>query len=76
MPVAFDDSLLKGAPTVKRWPTEIYYRIFAAGYLPDTLDKILYMDSDIVVKGDVSSLYNQELGNDLFVATTNVHSRF
>lgn len=76
VPIQFDDSLLKGAPTVKRWPVEIYYRIFAAGYLPESLDKVLYMDSDIIVKGDISELYDEELGNDLFVATTNVHAPF
>ena len=25
------------------WPKEIYYRIFAAEYLPDTLDRVLYL---------------------------------
>lgn len=75
-PIAFDDGLLKGAPTEKRWPTEIYYRIFASGYLPETVDRILYLDSDIIVKGDLSGLYDTELGDALFAATTNVHSRF
>lgn len=76
VPVAFQDDILKGAPTEARWPTEIYYRIFAAEYLPESLDRVLYLDSDIIVKGDISDLYESEFGNELFIATTNVNSRF
>jgi lipopolysaccharide biosynthesis glycosyltransferase len=73
--VAFCDDMLKGAPTEKRWPTEIYYRIFASGYLPETLDRVLYLDSDIIIKGDLSEFYAMELEDNFFVATTNVHSK-
>ena len=75
-PVAFCDDMLAGAPTEKRWPKEIYYRIFAAGYLPETVDRILYMDSDIIVKGDISDFYDTDFEDNYFVATTNVHSPF
>lgn len=74
LPVAFDDEILKGAPTEKRWPVEIYYRIFAATFLPEGVDRILYLDSDIIVKGDLSALYSMHLGNNFFAATTNVQS--
>lgn len=32
-------------------------------------DKILYLDSDIIVKGDLSELFNMELGNDYIAAS-------
>lgn len=75
-PVGFCDDILEGAPTEKRWPKEIYYRIFAAGYLPESVDRVLYLDSDIIVKGDISEFYNTDFEDNFFVATTNVHSRF
>ena len=75
-PVAFCEEILEGAPTEKRWPKEIYYRIFAAEYLPDTLDRVLYLDSDIIVKGAISALYDVDFEDNYFVATTNVHSPF
>lgn len=75
-PVSFCEDILEGAPTEKRWPKEIYYRIFAAGYLPETVDRILYLDSDIIVKGDISEFYNTDFEDNFFVATTNVHSPF
>ncbi len=74
-PVCFCDDILEGAPTEKRWPKEIYYRIFAAGYLPESVDRVLYMDSDIIVKGDISDFYETEFEDNFFVATTNVHSK-
>lgn len=74
VPVAFNDEILKGAKTEARWPTEIYYRIFAADFLPETLDRVLYLDSDMIVNGDLSELYEKEFGDDLFVATTNVNN--
>lgn len=75
-PVAFCEDILEGAPTEKRWPKEIYYRIFAAEYLPESVDRVLYLDSDIIVKGDISGLYDIPFEDNFFVATTNVHSPF
>ena len=72
--VAFDDGFLKGAPTVRRWPKEIYYRIFAAQYLPETMDRILYLDSDIIVNGSLQTLYETPFCGNLFIATTNIHN--
>lgn len=41
-----------------------YYRIFIASMFPQ-FDKALYLDSDIILLGDVSELYNVELGDTL-----------
>lgn len=75
VPVAFRDEILKGAKTEARWPTEIYYRIFAADFLPETVDRILYLDSDMIINGDLSSLYHRDFNGNLFVATSNVYSK-
>lgn len=75
VPVQFCDDILQNAPTVKRWPKEIYYRLFAAQYLPAEVDRILYLDSDIIVKGSLAELYATPFDHDVFVATTNIHSK-
>lgn len=41
-----------------------YYRLFIPELFPE-LNKALYLDCDIVVKGDISRLYDRELGSDL-----------
>lgn len=41
-----------------------YYRLFIPNMFPH-LDKALYLDSDIIVPGDISELYNVDMGNNL-----------
>lgn len=45
----------------------IYFRLFLADMFPQ-YDKGLYLDSDIVVPGDISRLYQTELGENLIGA--------
>lgn len=44
-----------------------YYRLFIASLFPQ-YDKIVYLDCDLVVLGDISELYHMELGNNIFGA--------
>ena len=61
---------LENAPTSSRYPKEMYYRIFAARYLPETLDRILYLDPDIIINGQLSELYNTALDGYFFAAAS------
>lgn len=51
--VRINETELDGAPTTDRYPKEIYYRIFAAKYLPQNIDRVLYLDPDLIVNGSV-----------------------
>ena len=44
-----------------------YYRLFIASLFPQ-YEKILYLDCDLVVLGDVSELYNTPLGDNILAA--------
>lgn len=46
-----------------------YYRLFIPNLYPN-YDKALYLDSDIIVRGDISELYNYNLGDNLLGAIT------
>lgn len=53
-----------------------YYRLFIASLFPQ-YDKIVYLDCDLIVLGDISELYNMEMGDNIlggaperFVQTT------
>lgn len=74
LPVNASEYALDDAPTTDRYPKEIYYRIFASRYLPDTLDRVLYLDPDIVVNGSLLPLYDLPLGDCYFAAATHIHS--
>ena len=64
---AFDD-----APTTDRYPKTIYYRLLAHEYLPQDLDKILYMDADILCLNPIQDLYDMDLGDKLYAAASHV----
>ena len=44
-----------------------YYRLFIASLFPQ-YDKVIYLDCDLVVLGDVSELYNTDLGDNILGA--------
>lgn len=44
-----------------------WYRLFIQSLFPE-YDKVIYLDCDIVVLGDISKLYNVKLGNNLLGA--------
>lgn len=48
--------------TIEYIPIETYYRYLIADLLP-SLDKILYLDADLVVDKNISDFYNIDLGN-------------
>lgn len=56
----------------KRYPLEIYFRIFAAQYLPQDIDRILYIDTDTLVINSLKDLYNMDFEGNYFIATTHV----
>ena len=63
---------LETAPTTSRYPQEIYYRIFAAKYLPESVDRILYLDPDIIINGSIAELYHTPMDHYYFAAASHV----
>lgn len=50
----------EGLP-VHRFGQAVYQRILLSEYLPNTLDKVLYLDSDLFVGDDICSLWDTSL---------------
>lgn len=71
--ISISEESLANAPTSRRYPLNMYHRLLASKYLPMHVDKILYLDPDIIVKGDLSSLYNLDLGDHYFAGASNVN---
>lgn len=75
--IKIEDEYLKNLPVYqKRYPLEIYFRIFAAKYLPQNMDKILYLDADTLVINPLKNLYNMDFEGNYFIATTHVSKIF
>lgn len=73
--VQVPEDLLQNAPVSDRYPTEMYYRLFAARYLPQQLELILYLDPDLVVLHSLRSLYQIDFDGKLFAAASHIESR-
>lgn len=41
-----------------RWPLSAFTRLFSGVILPDDVDRILYLDCDTIISGDISELEN------------------
>lgn len=62
------DSIFQGAPVTQRYPKEIYYRLLAGQLLPESVKKVLYLDSDILVINPIRSLWEMDINNNIFAA--------
>lgn len=64
------DALFKEAKTTFYYTEEMYYRLLAYKYLPEELDRILYLDPDILVLNSFKKLYNIDFKDNFFAAAT------
>lgn len=55
----------KNFPIEKNSPVtvETYFRILAVKYLPDNLDRVLYIDTDVLILQGISELFRIDLEN-------------
>lgn len=68
------ETLFAGAPVSDRIPTAAYYRLLAAQYLPEDLDRVLYLDPDIVVINPLDEFYTMDLSGKYLAAATHQFS--
>ena len=48
---------------IRRFPMIVYYRLLLQFYLSKEIDRILYLDCDVIVLSDLSDLFNLNLEN-------------
>lgn len=58
------EPIKKNLKNVYHFSVVMYYRLFIEKLFP-MYDKVLYLDCDIVINGDISKLYATSLGNNL-----------
>lgn len=69
-PVVVGEEAFAHAPTTDRYPDTIYYRLLAHEFLPAEVDKILYLDADLICLNDFRELYDMEMGEQLYAAAS------
>ena len=68
IPVEVPPELLCDAPVLRRLTKASYYRLIAPSYLPQDVDRILYLDPDITVIRSLRTLYATDLGGSYIAA--------
>lgn len=56
-----------------RFSIEIYYRVIAQFLLPQTVERIMWLDADIVLCGNISEFYYQEFEGSLLAVCPDVN---
>lgn len=62
------EDFFNDAPILMHYSKEMYYRLLAHKFLPEEVDKILYLDPDILVINSISELYNMDISETPFAA--------
>lgn len=72
IPIKFDTKHLEGMPVSDGlgdyFGMEAYSRLFCAFKLPKEIEKILYLDADMICTGDIAELYDISFDNKTWVA--------
>lgn len=68
--VQFDNPASIDLPLGGHYAKETYVRLWLADFFPSTIERILYLDSDIVVVGNVGNLWNTDIGDAVVGAVT------
>ena len=55
-------------PHTEEWPMEVYYRLALVNILPREIDRILYLDVDIIVKDSIWEFYTSDFGGNSLCA--------
>lgn len=58
----------KDSPLTMHYTKEMYYRLLAFKFLPKDVDKILYLDPDILVINSIKKLYDTDISEYLYAA--------
>lgn len=54
-------------PRTMEWPLEVYFRLLLPDLLPDDVDRILYLDADIIVNQNLRSFYESDFKGKLIL---------
>lgn len=68
--IAVDAAVFADAPKSKRYPIVMYYRLLAPLLLPESVEKVLYLDPDILVINSVRPLWEMALDGCAFAAAS------
>ena len=67
--IKIDKSALKNAPITHHISLATYFRLFIPQVIPDNIDKVLFIDSDIIIRKPIDALWNINIQDFSHAAT-------
>ena len=71
--VFVEDEIFAGAPVLDRLSKATYYRLLIGDILPKSVDRLLYLDPDIVINKDLTDFYNLDLKGKVIAGGTHLY---
>ena len=71
--IQITDRYFKDTPVLERIPEESFYRLLAFLYLPEEVDRCLYLDPDIFIRKPLLELYQMDMGSACIAAAGHMH---
>ena len=68
VPIRVENTLFQDAPVTRQYPKEMYYRLLAPQLLPTDVERVLYLDPDILIINPIRPLWETDLRGNLFGA--------
>jgi len=73
-PITIHNEEFKDAPVFRHYTVEMYYRLAAHQFLPETVERVLYLDPDIVNINPIRAFYETDFEGNLFIAAEHEHT--
>lgn len=74
--VQAEKELFKNMKVYKHFSRAVYYRILIPNILPPEIKKAIYLDTDVIVKGNLEQLWNIEIGDNYVLAAQEMIVRY
>ncbi len=66
--IRVDAEWVRQLPVLEYLTHETYFRLLAGKLLPDTVERVLWLDADMIIKGDCSALYHMDFQDNYLIA--------
>lgn len=73
-PVKVGDELFQDTPVIERLPKESFYRLLAFAYLPEDVERCIYIDPDTYILKPLDGLFSMEMNGNIIGASSHVYS--
>ncbi len=75
VPLEVTDKTFNQFTSTERFPINIYYRLSIPSLLPDTEDRALWLDVDLIVNNSLKDFYYQDFDGHAFAACKDIENR-